>query len=314
MNMRKPQTLSEVIIIGGSYSGMSAAMTLGRALRKVVLIDAGKPCNRFAPHAHNLLGSDGIAPAQLHATARAQLKHYSTIELIEDNAISFKKDKALFTVTTKKGAEFMAENLLLATGLNDSLPNIPGLLDCWGKSAIHCPYCHGFEFKGGQTGILAASNEALHMINMLMQWTSDLTIFTVEGFSFNPAALDFIHQHKIRLITGKVTGLQHQAGNLEAVTIRDVSGKLGSIPLKALYVMPPIRQALEQQAALGYNLTPSGHIEVDEAGRTATKGLYAAGDNCNRFRSLAQAMASVITAGAMINYDLINKQRPLPKM
>ena len=312
--MLNPQTLSEVIIIGGSYSGMSAAMTLGRALRKVVLIDGAKPCNRFAPHAHNLLGSDGIAPGQLHATARQQLKLYNTIELIEDNAISFKKDKALFTVTTKKGVVFKAENLLLATGLRDTLPNIPGLQDCWGKSAIHCPYCHGFEFKGAQTGILAMSNEALHMINMLMQWTSDLTIFTAEGFSFKPAALDFIHQHKIRLITGSVTELQHQAGNLEAVTVRDVSGKLSSIPLAALYVMPPIRQTLEQQAVLGYNLTASGHIEVDEAGRTATKGLYAAGDNCNRFRSLAQAMASGITAGAMINYDLINKQRPLPKM
>lgn len=303
---------AEVVIIGGSYSGMSAAMALGRALRSVLIIDAGAPCNRFAPHAHNLLGSDGTPPMEIHAEARKQLLQYSTVRITEDTVINVTKEAPGFVIHTASAKHYKAQKLLLATGLKDELPPIPGLQACWGISAIHCPYCHGYEFKGGKTALLATSSEALHMISLLKQWTRELSVFTQDGFRFNKAALDFLQSQAIPVITDKIISLVHENGSLREVQLENDEGKPATMPLDVLYVMPKIQQSLDLQQSLGYKLTAAGHIEVDQGGHSSVQGLYAAGDNSSRFRSLSYSLATGMAAGAMINFDLVNEKRPLP--
>lgn len=305
---------TEVMIIGGSYSGMAAAMTLGRALRQVVVLDAGEPCNRFAPHAHNFLGSDGVPPMEIHKGARKQLLQYPSVKLLADKVTDVRRQQTGFIIHTASGNDYLAEKVLLATGLKDELPDIPGIRECWGKSAIHCPYCHGYEFKGGKTGVLATSGDALHIISLLKQWTSDLQVFTNETFRFNEAASAFMAQQKIPVVSGKIKSLDHDNGQIKNILLQSSGHPEIEVPLQVLYVLPPVKQALDLQQQLNYQLTPAGHIQVDEARHTSVNGLYAAGDNSSRFRSLSTALATGMTAGAMINFDLVNEKRPLPDM
>ena len=137
----------EVIIIGGSYSGLAAAMALGRSVRRVLIIDSGAPCNRFTPHSHNFITHDGEVPAVISAKAKAQVLAYPTVQFQEGIVTKADKTAQGFTVTTASGATYTAKKLFIATGVKDILPEINGLAACWGVSAIHCPYCHGYEYR-----------------------------------------------------------------------------------------------------------------------------------------------------------------------
>src|SRR5690606_26609566 len=135
----------DVIIIGGSYAGLSAAMALGRALRNVLIIDGGSPCNRQTPHSHNFITQDGEKPHIIAEKARTQVLQYPTIKFITGIAHSGFKTEFGFTITTKANETFEAKKLIFATGLKDNMPDIKGFSECWGISVIHCPYCHGYE-------------------------------------------------------------------------------------------------------------------------------------------------------------------------
>ena len=144
----------DAIIIGGSYAGLSAAMTLGRAMRQVLIIDSNKACNRFAPHSHNFITQDGQTPAAIAEAARIQVLAYPTIQVVQGLSVAARGEDGGFEIEVETGAVYQAKKLLFATGLHDLLPEIEGLKECWGKSVIHCPYCHGYEVKGVPTGIL----------------------------------------------------------------------------------------------------------------------------------------------------------------
>lgn len=137
----------EVIIIGGSYSGLSAAMALGRSLRKTLIIDSGKPCNRQTPHSHNFLTQDGSTPQEISTIAKQQVLNYDTIRFYEGLAISGKKIAEGYEVTTSNQDVFRAKKLVFALGIKDLMPNIKGFSECWGISVVHCPYCHGYEIR-----------------------------------------------------------------------------------------------------------------------------------------------------------------------
>ena len=138
----------DVIVIGGSYAGLSASMALGRSLRSVLIIDSGKPCNRTAPHSHNFITQDGEPPATIAQKAKAQVLVYPTIQFVADTVQSAQKEKNLFRIKTEANVEFTAKKLLFTTGIRDLMPDLPGFADCWGISVIHCPYCPGYEVHG----------------------------------------------------------------------------------------------------------------------------------------------------------------------
>jgi thioredoxin reductase len=168
----------DVIIIGGSYSGLSAAMSLGRALRQVLVIDSGLPCNRQTPHSHNFITQDGEKPAVISAKAKLQVEYYNSVQFYSGLATEAVKTQNAFEITTESGKVFYAKKILFATGVKDLLPEIPGLAECWGISVIHCPYCHGYEVKQQKTAIIANGAMGFEYAKMISNWTKDLRILT----------------------------------------------------------------------------------------------------------------------------------------
>ena len=174
----KDRSSYEVIIIGGSYAGLSAAMTLGRSKREVLIIDNGRPCNRQTPHAHNLITHDGDAPADIVRKAKRQVESYPTVTFAPDKATSLSGESGSFKVGTDDGSAFDAKKLILATGVRDIPMPIAGFTECWGISVLHCPYCHGYEVANEPLGVIANGDMAFEMARLIYHWSKQLTLFT----------------------------------------------------------------------------------------------------------------------------------------
>src|SRR5690606_17865245 len=168
----------EVIIIGGSYAGLSAAMALGRSLRTVLIVDSGLPCNRQTPHSHNFLTQDGKTPMEISKLAKQQVKKYETVQFYNGLAISGTKTTNGFEIVTDTNDKFAAKKLIFATGVRDIMPDIKGFTECWGISIIHCPYCHGYEYREKNTAIIANGAKAFHMASLINNLTNNITILT----------------------------------------------------------------------------------------------------------------------------------------
>src|SRR6185295_4619596 len=188
----------DVIIIGGSYAGLSAGMALGRALRKVLIIDSGDPCNKQTPHSHNFLTNDGKPPEEIARLAKQQVSNYNTIEFLNSLVTSGAKRDRGFDLQTQSGEVFTSRKLVVATGIKNVMPDLPGFSDCWGISVLHCPYCHGYEVRHQKTGILANGDAAFEIAQLISNWTKDLTIYT-NGKSV------LTEQQKTKLQTHKIT-------------------------------------------------------------------------------------------------------------
>lgn len=294
----------DVIIIGGSYGGLSAAMALGRALRNVLIIDSGLPCNRYTPHSHNFLTQDGEKPNAIAEKAKMQVLNYSSVKFVNDLAISGKKIENGFAITTQTGKIYKAKKLIFATGLRDIMPNIKGFAECWGKSVIHCPYCHGYEVKNEKTGILANGSDALHYAQLIRNWTKDLTIFTNGNAAFTQEHAEKIAQHNIPIIEKEIASLQHENGNLQEVIFKDSS----TYKLKAMYARPDFEQHCKIPENLGCELTERGLVKVDMLQKTSIKDIFACGDNTSMMRSVSNAVSAGNIAGAMANNEMTEEE------
>ncbi len=293
----------DVIIIGGSYAGLSAAMALGRAIRRVLIIDSGLPCNRYTPHSHNFLTQDGETPNAIADKALAQVLRYDTVSIIHDVAISAYIDNNTITVNTSSGKVYQSNKLILATGIKDIFPDIMGFSECWGKTVIHCPYCHGYEVKNKRTGIIANDSMALHYAQLILNWTKNLILFT-NGKSIIPENDSAIlKQRGIAVIEKEIASVIHNNGALEAVEFKDAS----THKLDALYTKPQFQQSCPIPELLGCDFTEQGHLVVDQFQKTSIKGVFACGDNSNMMRSVAMAVATGNMAGAMANKELIDE-------
>ncbi|MCF3110679.1 NAD(P)/FAD-dependent oxidoreductase [Niabella sp. CC-SYL272] len=290
----------DVIIIGGSYAGLSAAMALGRSLKNVLMLDSGTPCNAATPHSHNFLTQDGRRPAEIAALARQQVAQYGTVQFRSDPATGVNRPGPHFTVSTLSGQVFHSRKLIFATGIKDLLPAIKGFSDCWGKSVIHCPYCHGYEFRNHKTGILANGPIAIHLATLVRNLTSDLTIFTNGAPQFTAEEEQRLQQRNIAVVQTEIRELQQSGGQLQQVILSDGA----AIPLKALYARVPFEQQTPLPAALGCSFTEQGHILVDGMQKTSVPGIFACGDAVSPMRSVASAVAGGNLAGAMANHEL----------
>lgn len=290
----------EVLIIGGSYAGLSAAMALGRSLRRVLIIDSGQPCNRFTPHSHNFITHDGEAPAEIARVARQQVERYDTVHFHEGFAVEGRKTEAGFEVKTQAGDVFQAKKLLFATGINDSMPDIKGFAACWGVSVVHCPYCHGYEFRGQKTGIRANGKRAFHLASLVNNLTDDITILTEGKADFDAEQMEKLKRHRINIVEIEIAELEHENGFVQNVVFRD--GK--KVGFNAVYAALPFTQHSDIPAAMGCELTEQGHIKTDMFQKTSMEGIFACGDNANMMRSVANAVYSGNLAGAMLNMEL----------
>lgn len=297
------RTHFDTIIIGGSYAGLSAAMALGRALRNVLVIDSGLPCNRQTPHSHNFITQDGEKPDVIARKAKMQVQRYNTVQFLDDLAIDGKKTESGFTITTNQNGTFTAKKLIFATGVTDLMPDIPGFSECWGISVIHCPYCHGYEVKNEPTGIFANGDFALHYAQLIDNWTKDLTVFTNGKSTLTPEQAAKIARHNTPIVEKEIAALEHENGQIRHILFKDGS----TTALKALYARPVITQHCTIPESLGCALTEHGLIAVDPFQKTSVEGVFACGDNTTMMRSVANAVANGNFAGAKVNNELIEE-------
>lgn len=297
-------TQTEVLIIGGSYAGLAAAMSLGRALRRVVVLDSGLPCNHQTPHAHNFLTQDGETPGAIRDRGRAQVLAYPTVSLVDGQAVAAVRQPTGFAVTTVAGLTIMARKLIFATGVRDLLPALPGFAECWGVSVLHCPYCHGYEVQGQPLGVLGNGDTGFEFARLIRNWTPRLTLFTNGLATFTAGQAQQLRAAGISIEEGEIARLAHESGQLQHILLRD--GR--ALELTAVFARVPFEQHSLLPAALGCALTEMGHLQVDEMQKTSVAGIYAAGDATTPMRAVAAAVAAGSKAGAVLNHELIAEQ------
>lgn len=297
-------TKFEVIIVGGSYAGLSCAMALGRSLRKTLIIDSGKPCNQQTPHSHNYLTQDGSTPKEISEIAKSQLKKYDRVKFYNGLAISGKRIENGFEITTSKGAVFSAKKLVFASGIKDLMPAINGFSDCWGISVVHCPYCHGYEIRNKKTAIIANGERAFHLASLVNNLTKKITLLTSGVKDFKEDQLKKLKQHNIQIIEKEISAIEHLNGQLEKVVFTDGSSE----NFECAYSSIPFEQNSTIPSELGCKLTENGLIEVDLMQKTTEGGVFACGDNSSKLRSVANAVYGGNITGAMINNELTQEK------
>lgn len=272
----------DAIVIGGGPAGLQAALTLGRIHRSVLLIDSGAYRNAPAEHLHNLIGSDGMPPAELRAAARRDLAGYETVRMTEGSVDDVRGEAGAFEVALADGTTEAARAVVLATGVRDELPDIPGFAEQWGRRVAHCPFCHGHEFAGRRIGILAADEARLDHLSGLLR----------------PVSADLVPVEGVVRIDEQGDGLRLTLADGTAV---DVDG------LFAASTVTPSPLV----ASLGLDLGPTGAVLVDPMGRTSRPGIYAAGDTAHLrelpgpMQSIATAIAAGMVAGVAVAADAL---------
>ncbi|PWN70369.1 NAD(P)/FAD-dependent oxidoreductase [Chryseobacterium phosphatilyticum] len=290
----------DVIIVGGSYAGLSAGMALGRSLRNVLIIDNGKSCNRQTPHSHNFITHDGRSPGEIADMARKQVAKYDTVEFYESTIVKTKKISDGFVVETSAREKLYAKKLIVASGVKDIMPDIPGFAECWGISVLHCPYCHGYEVKNETTGILADGDLAFDFSKLVFNMTKDLTLLTNGKSVLTPEQIEKLNQNKINLNENEIDRIEHENGYIRKVLFKNGD----SVPLKALYAKIPFEQNINVSEDLGCEMTEQGFIKVDFMQKTNIPGIFACGDSVTMMRSVANAVAQGNFAGAVANKEL----------
>ncbi|RYD58257.1 MAG: NAD(P)/FAD-dependent oxidoreductase [Sphingobacteriales bacterium] len=299
----KTESSYDVIIIGGSYAGLSAAMALGRSLRNVLIIDSGNPCNKQTPYSHNFITQDGTPPAEIARIAKEQVLKYDTVTFYNGLATAANKTEHGLEVAASTEEVFKAKKLIIATGVRDIMPDIRGFAECWGISVIHCPYCHGYEVRNERTGLLANGDVAYETAKLLTNWTMDLTVFTNGKSTLTPEQTNHLKQHNIEVIDKHIDLIKHKDGYLEHIRFAD--GQV--FHLKATYARIGFEQHSGIPMQLGCQLTEMGHLQTDMFQKTTVPGVFACGDSTTMMRSVASVVASGNMAGVMANKELIDE-------
>lgn len=292
----------DVIIIGGSYAGLSAGMSLGRSLRKVLIIDGGKPCNSHTPYSHNFLTHDGKTPKEISDLAKEQVSKYKTVQFHEGLVNRMARNPENFEVHTASGDLFSAKKIILASGVKDSLPDIPGFAECWGISVIHCPYCHGYEVHGKTTGIMSNGELGFEFSKIVYNLTKDLKLFTHGSSTLNEEQTEIFGRNKIGITETEIERIEHENGQIRKVILKDGE----EVPLDALYAKIPFEQNVNTED-LGLELTEHGYIKIDHFHKTNVAGVFACGDNTTMMRAVANAVAQGNLTGALVNKELADE-------
>ncbi|MCD9574813.1 NAD(P)/FAD-dependent oxidoreductase [Flavobacterium soyae] len=293
----------DVIIIGGSYSGLSAAMSLGRSLRQVLVIDSGLPCNRQTPHSHNFITQDGEKPAVISAKAKLQVDLYKTVHFYKGLAVkAFRKENG-FEVSTESGEIFSGRKILFATGVKDLLPEINGFADCWGISVLHCPYCHGYEVKNEKTAVIANGEMAFDFAKLISNWTKDLRLCTNGKSTLTLEQTEILKKHSVQIFEEEIDSFDHKEGYVENIIFKNQE----KAAVKAIYARPPFEQHCPLPADLGCDINEQGLLKVDFMQKTNITGVYASGDCTTQMRSVVIAVSTGSFAGTVINKDLIDE-------
>jgi thioredoxin reductase len=290
----------DVIVIGGSYAGLSAALQLARARRKVLVIDGGQRRNRFAATSHGFLGQDERAPGDILADARAQLMAYPTVHWIDGMAGIAEAIGPVFAVETEDGESLEARRIVLAIGVSDELPEIPGLAERWGRSVFHCPYCHGYELGDGPIGVLAVSAMSMHHASMLPDW-GKTTLFVNGAFELDEDRLEELRRRAVTIEREPVIRISGERADVE---LRD--GRV--VPVAGLFTLTKTRPVgtLAEQLGCAFDEGPLGmFIRTDGVKETTVPGVFAVGDAARGAGNVALAVGDGAMGGAGTHQSLI---------
>lgn len=292
----------EVIVIGGGAAGLSAALVLGRARRRTLVIDAGEPRNAPAAHMQGYLTRDGMPPAEFLAIGREEIARYG-VELVADRAVDVTAD---FTVTLASGRTVRARRLVIATGLKDELPPVPGVAERFGRDVLHCPYCHGWEVRDQAFGVLATTPLSVHQALMVSQWSKDVTLFLHEVAESDLSDDDVrrLAAANVKVVPGEVAELVVTEDRLTAVRLKDGETFAREIVFTAPRAVP--RTDLLARLGAQLNETPFGSYPVvDPTGQTTVPGVWAAGNAMGFGEQVINAAAGGYRAAATINGELL---------
>lgn len=280
--------MDDVIIIGGSFAGLAAALQLGRARRKVTVLDTGRPRNRFAGHSHGLLGHDHKQPLEILVEARRQLARYPAIRLLNARAERVSGAIDDFCVVTDDNESLRARRLILSYGVTDQMPDVSGFAEGWGRSIVPCPYCDGFEVADQHWGLVWSGPQSHNQARLFHDWTDRLTVLT-NGCEIASDIRADLARRKIAVVDGGIAEIAHHGDHNSTVRLHDGS----KVSVDILFAHPRNKPSSSLHEALGLATvdTPLGiALKVDERRETSMPGIYAAGDLAN------PGMPSVTTA------------------
>jgi thioredoxin reductase len=302
----------DVVVIGGGAAGLGGALALARARRSVLVVDAGRPRNAPASHAHVYLGREGTPPERLLADGRAEVAAYGG-EVVTGEVVSAERlDGGGFRVVLREGPAVEASRLLVTTGLVDEPPDVPGLAERWGRDVLHCPYCHGWEVRDQPIGVLATGPLAVHQALLWRQWSQDVALFLHTAPEPDDEEYEQLAARGIAVVDGRVTGLEVRDDRLQGVRLE--SGRV--IHRRALAVASRLIARADVLAGLGLatvdqemgGLVIGTRVPVDPSGATEVPGVWAAGNVAAPFEQLIGSAAAGVRAGAAINGDLIAEE------
>jgi thioredoxin reductase len=304
----------DVVVIGGGAAGLSGAVALARSRRSVLVVDGGRPRNAPADGVHNYLGREGTPPLELLALGRAELASYGGT-VVTGAVVTIERTDGGFTVALDDGSTVGARRLLVATGLVDELPDLPGIADRWGRDVLHCPYCHGWEVRDQPVGILATGPTAVHQALLFRQLSDDVVFFRHTGPELPAAEAEQLAARGIPMVEGEVAGIEVTGDELTGVRL--ASGEV--VPRSALVVAPRFTARAGFLAGLGLEAEPvqmNGHVvgsavPADPTGKTAGPGVWVAGNVADLSAQVVVSAAAGMRAGAMINADLVAEEARL---
>ncbi len=296
----------DVVVIGGGAAGLSGALTLSRARRSVLVVDAGEPRNAPAGHVHNYLGREGTPPAELYAIGRGEVEGCGG-EIRSGRVVQVRREDDGFLLALDGGGAVRARRLLLATGLVDDLPDLPGVAERWGSTVLHCPYCHGWETRDRAVGIVSTGPMGVHAAKMWRQWTDDVVLFVHTGAEPSDDELEALAARGVRVVWTEVRGLEGGAD------VRLADGEL--VARDAVVVTTRMVATGELLAGLGATPVPmemhgavlGSFVPADPMGRTDAPGVWVAGNAGDLSAQVIVAAAQGLRAGAMINAALVEE-------
>jgi len=302
----------ECIVVGGGAAGLSAALVLGRARRRTLLIDAGEQSNLVSHGIGGLLGHDGRAPAELYAIGRAELSAYPSVEIREGRVVRGSPADDHFQLGLDDGHQVRGRRVLLATGMDYCPPDLPGLAPLWGKSVFQCPFCHGWEMRDKRLASLSAGEEAVHAALMLRGWSDDVVLLTDGATELDTEERRQLESAEIEIDARRVVELIGHDGQLTEIAFADGT----RLQRDGLLVEAPLRQRSKLSEQLGAACAPgplaADAINVDSLHRTSTAAVFAAGDVCTEQPYVAGAIAAGSQAAMIIVQSLLADEFGMP--
>lgn len=307
------ETEFECVIVGGGAAGLSAALVLGRARRKTLLIDAGGQSNLPAHGIGGLLGHDEKPPARLYAEGGAEIDRHPSVTRLEGRVVRASREDGRFAVECEDGSRHRARRVLLATGMDYELPDLAGIHELWGDSVFHCPFCHGWEVRDGRLAMLGADSMSALRALMLSYWSDDVTLLTNGPDQLTGEDRGRLAAAGVAVETRPISGLAAAEGKLRAIEFAEGDPR----PMDGLMVPAKLVQRNDLAAQLGLETEAESPVMVDPVtvtphGETSVKGVFAAGDLSPTMPSIAASIAEGSLAAAGIVHSLMAEDFPVP--